>query len=202
MAWVATITNQGVSMISNLPSGSVLNVTRAATGTGTTDSPATATAVSSVVSDAVKSVITQAESTGVRFIAKVYSSPNAYKMKQIGIFGKVNNGTEYLIILLQNTDGVDIPTSGNFPDFAFNITLFMQTDRATSFTATVDPDAMVTEAEFSSAMEIINAHFTEIDGEMEHLLPDVTASDNGKFLVVENGEWSAVRIASASGGTY
>ena len=33
-------------------------------------------------------------------------------------------------------------------------------------------------------------------------LPVVTASDNGKFLRVVNGTWSAVEIADANGGSF
>lgn len=33
-------------------------------------------------------------------------------------------------------------------------------------------------------------------------LPAVTASDNGKFLRVVKGEWAAVEIANANGGSF
>lgn len=202
MAWVATITNAGMTMLNQVAGGALLNITRTGTGSSVSGTPQSATAVPGVVSDAVANTTCQAESTGVRFISKVFSSPTAYKMKSIGVFASVNSGTEALFLLLQNSDGVDIPTSASFPDFSFNLALFLQTDRASSFTATVDPDAMVTQAEFSAAMTLIDAHFEQVDEAMSHVLPDVTAADNGKFLVVENGEWTAVTITGAGGGSY
>ena len=33
-------------------------------------------------------------------------------------------------------------------------------------------------------------------------VPSVTASDNGKFLRVVSGEWAAVEIANANGGSF
>ena len=36
----------------------------------------------------------------------------------------------------------------------------------------------------------------------ETFLPDVTASDNGKFLRVSNGAWAAVTITNANGGSF
>ncbi len=36
----------------------------------------------------------------------------------------------------------------------------------------------------------------------ETFLPDVTASDNGKFLRVSNGAWGAVTITNANGGSF
>jgi len=35
-----------------------------------------------------------------------------------------------------------------------------------------------------------------------NFLPDVTASDNGKFLRVSNGAWTAVTITNANGGSF
>ena len=37
-----------------------------------------------------------------------------------------------------------------------------------------------------------------VDGEV----PSVTASDNGKFLRVVSGAWTAVEIANANGGSF
>ena len=36
----------------------------------------------------------------------------------------------------------------------------------------------------------------------EKELPDVTTSDNGKFLRVSNGAWAAVTITNANGGSF
>lgn len=48
----------------------------------------------------------------------------------------------------------------------------------------------------------LNDNAEAIDDALQALLPAVTASDNGKFLRVVNGEWAAATIASASGGSY
>lgn len=48
----------------------------------------------------------------------------------------------------------------------------------------------------------LNDNFDIIDEALEAVLPEVTASDNGKFLRVVEGEWTAATVASASGGTY
>ena len=48
-----------------------------------------------------------------------------------------------------------------------------------------------------------NAPVTSVNGKIGdvtvHEVPDVTASDNGKFLRVVNGAWAAVAIADANG---
>ena len=48
----------------------------------------------------------------------------------------------------------------------------------------------------------LNDNAEAIDDALQALLPAVSASDNGKFLRVVNGEWAAATIASASGGSY
>ena len=48
----------------------------------------------------------------------------------------------------------------------------------------------------------INYNMEKIDEELAAALPAVTSSDNGKFLRVVNGVWSASAIANASGGSF
>lgn len=48
----------------------------------------------------------------------------------------------------------------------------------------------------------LNDNFDIIDEALEAVLPEVTAADNGKFLRVVGGEWTAATVASASGGSY
>lgn len=48
----------------------------------------------------------------------------------------------------------------------------------------------------------LNDNFDIIDEALEAVLPEVTAADNGKFLRVVEGEWTAATVASASGGSY
>ena len=51
-------------------------------------------------------------------------------------------------------------------------------------------------------IEDLNDNFDIIDEALEAVLPEVTAADNGKFLRVVEGEWTAATVASASGGSY
>ena len=58
--------------------------------------------------------------------------------------------------------------------------------------------------EYSDTKDIqdMNDNFDIIDEALEAVLPEVTAADNGKFLRVVEGEWTASTVASASGGSY
>ena len=54
----------------------------------------------------------------------------------------------------------------------------------------------------SSDIADLNDNFDDIDEALAALLPEVTSEDNGKFLVVVEGVWTATTVASASGGSY
>lgn len=42
-------------------------------------------------------------------------------------------------------------------------------------------------------------NFNTIDAALAAALPAVTSSDNGKFLMVVDGEWAAAEVSSANG---
>jgi hypothetical protein len=44
--------------------------------------------------------------------------------------------------------------------------------------------------------------YQDVDGKIEYRLPFTTASDEGKFLRVVNGKWTAVSIDSAEGVSF
>ena len=62
----------------------------------------------------------------------------------------------------------------------------------------------MTKPEYTDTKDIedLNENFDIIDEALEAVLPEVTTADNGKFLRVVEGEWTASAIASASGGSY
>ena len=157
MAWETSITALGYEMLSNLASGSVLNMTRAVTGTGTDSNLYNMTSMHNTVTTG--SLTRTAESDGVVIKIRFYSYNNAYLMKQIGLFATVDNGTERLFAVLQNTDGVDILDKGSFPDFSFNVSLFIKSDKMDSITVQIDANALVTQSDFSAAMaNVVHLH--------------------------------------------
>ena len=48
----------------------------------------------------------------------------------------------------------------------------------------------------------VSKKFSRADHVHPKELPNVTASDNGKFLRVVNGAWAAAEIANANGGSF
>ena len=155
MAWEAVITESGLGMLEQISAGgSILNLSKVVTGKGTVSSASLAsqTTVSSPEDDSTGVISREIESDGVRIEVRVFAYEEAYTLKQIGVFGKVDDGPETLFALMQNTDGIDILASSTFPDFAFNVAMFVESSHAASFTATVNPNALVSQAELAEAL--------------------------------------------------
>ena len=229
MAWESVITDGGLSMLEQIAAGgSVLNLTKVVTGKGTVSSADlhSQTAVSSI-EDATTGVLTRKiESDGVRISVRIYSYTEEYTMKQIGIYGKVDNGNETLFALLQNTDGIDILAYANFPDFAFNISLFVESANASSFTATVNTNALVSQGQLNEALSnvvsltrsyyastsSVSCPFSE--NSKTYLVWTAGAANDGmddasygSVFIVSNGKYSQIKKGTAitvsiSGGTF
>ena len=72
--------------------------------------------------------------------------------------------------------------------------------------STYDPTGSVATAGGIPNYVEVNAPVTSVNSKTGAVtfreVPDVTTADNGKFLRVVNGEWTAVEIANANGGSF
>ena len=193
MAWVATLTNTGLAMLDQSIAGGTLVLSSIKTGTGTTDSMATATDVSSPAGtgEMTKAV----DSDGVRIKIRVFASPTTgYLMKQIGIFGSVDGGSVALFALMQNADGVNVPASEDFPDYAFNISLFVESSATDNIEVTVNTSSLVTMAQLNEAMshvvDLVRTYYASTS------TVSCPLSANSKTYVV----WCSASSSGASGG--
>ena len=181
MGWTVSFTENGIQMMSQLAAGAVLNLTKVQTGEGTTQDLYHATAVSDPVTTGAMS--RKVESDGVVVKIRIYSYTEAYTMKQIGVFGKVGSGQEKLFALMQNTDGIEILSKSDFPDFAFNVSLFIESSRASNISVTMDPTALVTAAQLAEA----TAHVIDVVREYYSTTSSVScpcaAGNNKSYLV-------------------
>lgn len=200
MAWVVSFTENGIQMMSQLAAGAVLNLTKVQTGEGTTQDLYHATAVSSPVTTGAMS--RKVESDGVVVKIRIYSYTDAYVMKQIGVFGKVDNGQEKLFALMQNTDGIEILSKADFPDFAFNVSLFIESSKTENINVTVDPSALVTAAQLAEA----TAHVIDIVREYYTTASSVScpcvAGNNKSYLVWCSGSSADGILDDTYGGLF
>lgn len=150
MAWTGVVTNSGEGLLQALLGGASLTLTGVKTGSGTTNDMYAATALANEVASGTMS--SHSEEDGVRIRMKIRPSATTYKMREIGVFGRVGSDAPVLFALMQDATGIDIPDEESFPDFVYNMSTFLAMSNTDNFSVTVDPGASVSEAEFQAAM--------------------------------------------------
>lgn len=177
MGWIGVLTNAGADMIAQLAGGShTLTITKATIATGTVAEAnlRTQTALTSEVGNI--SIVKKEEITGgVKIRVRVPPATSVgYIAHQIGIWGKIDNGTVKLIQIHQDSGtGIAIPTEAESPEFLFDYIAVLAVSNTSSLTITVDPDVY-------ASMDDLD------DGLAEKLDKDQGSANAGKFLKVGN----------------
>ena len=184
MAWEASFTDAGITMMGQLAGGAVLTLTKALTYK---DNPDTSSQ-DAYVAVSTGSMSRKLESDGAVVKIRVFSYDEAYTMTQIGIFGKVGSGAEQLFATLQNSDGIEILSKTDFPDFAFNVSLFIKSSFADNISVSVDTQALVSVAQLAAA----TSHFIDVVRTYNALTSSTScpfaAGDNKSYLVWTSGD--------------
>lgn len=75
-------------------------------------------------------------------------------MHQVGVFGRLNDGEEVLLFLMQDERGVEIPASGTNANFAFDVDILLAVSNKANISLTVAPQVQalmkLVEAEIKS----------------------------------------------------
>ena len=154
----ATITNAGLSVYNRWLGGEALTLTGAKGGDRVTEDPAAATDL--VQTKQTLSLIgTEAVSEGQRVKVQAVSAglETGYTLRQVGIWGRIGGGTPVLLILLQDEAGVPIPGEADNADFRLELSAFLQAVSAGSFSAVIDPAALVSAKSMQAALNDHNS---------------------------------------------
>ena len=161
MGWNGVITDVGTSILGQYAvPGSTLIITKVQTGKGKVSTS------SMHESTALADPVTTGNVTGIRsltsgslFRLEIGPHTSTYALKEIGIFAKVGDGgTEGLLALIQHSgDGVDIPNSGDFPDFVLRLSVPMSISNSDDITYEIPPEALVSHEEFEDLEDVVAA---------------------------------------------
>lgn len=144
MSWEkAAYTSAGTAMLSESISGGALVITRAVSGTGSVDSDLSAeTSVSGTNHNLTLLSIDTVDKKGEKFRRiNIWTggTDETYIMHQIGVFGRLNDGAETLLFLMQDERGIEIPANGISPDYEFQIAVLLAISNKANISITVDP---------------------------------------------------------------
>ena len=152
MSWNNSLyTNVGTNMMSEVLSGATMTITKAVGGAGTTaaESLAALTDVKDQkqtlkilgIEDATDSTGTDA---GKRIKIQITNEDveTGYILHQVGIYAKLADGNETLLIIMQDDRGVEIPSHTENSDFEIELYGIMAISNVANIEVTVDPNAV------------------------------------------------------------
>ena len=176
MSWNNSLyTNVGTNMMSEVLSGATMTNTKAVGGAGTTAAESLAAltdvkdqkqtlkilgiedATDSTGSDAGKRIKIQITNEDVE---------TGYILHQVGIYAKLADGNETLLIIMQDDRGVEIPSHAENSDFEIELYGIMAISNLANISVTVDPNAVASVAMMNQQIEQVN---TKIDKTKEDL---------------------------------
>ena len=176
MSWNNSLyTNVGTNMMSEVLSGATMTITKAVGGAGTTAAESLAAltdvkdqkqtlkilgiedATDSTGSDAGKRIKIQITNEDVE---------TGYILHQVGIYAKLADGNEILLIIMQDDRGVEIPSHAENSDFEIELYGIMAISNLANISVTVDPNAVASVAMMNQQIEQVN---TKIDKTKEDL---------------------------------
>lgn len=156
MSWNNSLyTNVGTNMMSEVLSGATMTITKAVGGSGTTaaESLAALTDVKEQkqtlkilgIEDATDSSGTDA---GKRIKIQITNGDveTGYILHQVGIYAKLVDGEETLLIIMQDDRGVEIPSHTDNSDFEIELYGIMAISNLANISVTVDPNAVASVA--------------------------------------------------------
>lgn len=152
MSWNNTLyTNVGTNMMSEVLSGATMTITKAVGGSGTTaaESLAALTDVKEQkqtlkilgIEDATDS---SGNDAGKRIKIQITNGDveTGYILHQVGIYAKLADGEETLLIIMQDDRGVEIPSHTENSDFEIELYGIMAISNVANIEVTVDPNAV------------------------------------------------------------
>ena len=156
MSWNNSLyTNVGTNMMSEVLSGATMTITKAVGGAGTTaaESLAALTDVKDQkqtlkilgIEDATDSTGNDA---GKRIKIQITNEDveTGYILHQVGIYAKLADGEETLLIIMQDDRGVEIPSHTENSDFEIELYGIMAISNLANISVTVDPNAVASVA--------------------------------------------------------
>lgn len=207
MSWEkSNYTAAGAALLSESLSGGALTITRAVSGTGSADTDLSEeTTVSGDLHELMLLGIETIEDDDGHPARKVSvhteSGDDAYLMHQVGVFGRLNDGEEVLLFLMQDERGVEIPASGTNANFAFDVDILLAVSNKANISLTLAPQVQalmkLVKAEIEKHNANADAHAATITAAVSAAVKNL--SESGEILNEE--QVKALIKEQVDGGT-
>lgn len=153
--WTGVVTNKGAELLAAWAEGTTLNIYSAAAGTGTVAEAAMIAQTALAGQKQAASIVSHSKAdgaTGLKIQLQINAPPAGYTLNQFGIWAKVGSGEGKLLALFQNSEGIDVPSASDSPDFVYTFYGLIMISNTGSISVTVDASAVVTTATMQTAI--------------------------------------------------
>lgn len=153
--WTGVVTNKGAELLAAWAEGTTLNIYSAAAGTGTVAEAAMIAQTALAGQKQAASIVSHSKAdgaTGLKIQLQITAPSTGYTLNQFGIWAKVGSGEGKLLALFQNSEGIDVPSASDSPDFVYTFYSLIMISNTGSISVTVDASAVVTTATMQAAI--------------------------------------------------
>lgn len=202
MSWNNSLyTNVGTNMMSEVLSGATMTITKAVGGAGTTaaESLAALTDVKDQkqtlkilgIEDATDSTGNDA---GKRIKIQITNEDveTGYILHQVGIYAKLADGNETLLIIMQDDRGVEIPSHAENSDFEIELYGIMAISNLANISVTVDPNAV-------ASMKMVNQQITQVNTKIDKTKEDLQKEAQETYLSLSGGTLTGPLVMPGGG---
>ena len=202
MSWNNSLyTNVGTNMMSEVLSGATMTITKAVGGAGTTaaESLAALTDVKDQkqtlkilgIEDATDSTGNDA---GKRIKIQITNEDveTGYILHQVGIYAKLADGDETLLIIMQDDRGVEIPSHTENSDFEIELYGIMAISNVANISVTVDPNAV-------ASVAMVNKQIAQVNTKIDKAKEDLQKEAQETYLPLTGGELKGPLVMPGGG---
>ena len=202
MSWNNSLyTNVGTNMMSEVLSGATMTITKAVGGSGTTaaESLAALTDVKEQkqtlkilgIEDATDS---SGNDAGKRIKIQITneSVETGYILHQVGIYAKLADGEETLLIIMQDDRGVEIPSHTENSDFSIELYGIMAISNLANISVTVDPNAV-------ASVKMVNQQIAQVNTKIDKTKEDLQKEAQQTYLPLSGGTLTGPIIMPGGG---
>ena len=202
MSWNNSLyTNVGTKMMSEVLSGATMTVTKAVGGSGTTAAESLA-ALTNVkeqkqtlkilgIEDATDS---SNDNVGKRIKIQITNGDleTGYILHQVGIYAKLADGKETLLIIMQDDRGVEIPSHTENSDFSIELYGIMAISNLANISVTVDPNAV-------ASVKMVNQQIAQVNTKIDKTKEDLQKEAQETYLSLSGGTLTGPLVMPGGG---
>ena len=202
MSWNNSLyTNVGTKMMSEVLSGATMTITKAVGGSGTTaaESLAALTDVKEQkqtlkilgIEDATDS---SDDDVGKRIKIQITNGDleTGYILHQVGIYAKLADGEETLLIIMQDDRGVEIPSHTENSDFSIELYGIMAISNLANISVTVDPNAV-------ASVKMVNQQIAQVNTKIDKTKEDLQKEAQETYMPLSGGTLTGPLVMPGGG---